>query len=109
LRQHCRYHHKRRNHHFGSKAHREPPDVDGKQPNIHTPSAALAFGPTLKLQRKLEDTVREFARSKKADAGDGDAHPGFSSIFDIANRRSRRRSQLGRNVELSHCCQVRVR
>jgi hypothetical protein len=51
LRQHCRYHQKRRNYHFGSKAHREPPDIDGEQPNIHTPSAVLAHGPTSQRSR----------------------------------------------------------
>jgi hypothetical protein len=34
LRRHCRYHHKRRNEHFGSKAHREPPDVDVDQSTV---------------------------------------------------------------------------
>jgi hypothetical protein len=46
LRQHCRYHHKRRDYNFGSKAHREPPDLDLKKRNIDMPSATLAHGPT---------------------------------------------------------------
>jgi hypothetical protein len=45
LRQHCRYHHKRRDYNFGSKAHHKPPDLDWKKRNIYTPSATLAQGP----------------------------------------------------------------
>jgi hypothetical protein len=51
LRQHCRYHHKRRDDNLRSKAHREPPDLE---PNIYTPSALLAHGPFESLNKSQE-------------------------------------------------------
>jgi len=48
--------------------------------------------------------MTEFARRKNASAGDGDAHAGFSPIFDVADHRRRRCSQLGHDTELSRCC-----
>ena len=65
----------------------------------HWPMVQLQKSP-----RKLEDSMTEFARRKNASAGDGDARAGFSPIFDVADRRRRRRSQLGHDTELSRCC-----
>src|SRR5262245_40031720 len=63
-----RYHHKHRDYHFGSKAHREPPDLDREQLNIHTPSAVLSHGRTSNLALRASsqrNSTRRIAQAER--------------------------------------------